>query len=111
MTDFSLFEVFQSLRPIKQIPPLWNVIYYEGIYGNHILFSNDEVLEFEKKEGPSVSESGWLENVGFEIFKLESVGEISKLLNQISKDQRMQVYCLYKQWLRSTTEFLRVHAN
>lgn len=86
------------------LPPLWNVLYDEALRGNHLLF---EGMEREEAGSPD-------EDLGAIIVDLVSLNELSEMveyINELSFEQKRNLFALY---LRSVHEWsfeVRMAAN
>lgn len=116
MTQFSLTEQWQKLIPIE-IPPLWQVIYYEGIHGHHILFHPDDIREFshEPSSGPRIAPAQKvkkeLAETGFQLLKSRSFREMTHIIDSLEKSDRGQIFRLYKSWLSEIKCRIKETAN
>ena len=88
------------------LPPIWDVLYYEGIRGNHILFSQSDVKMFEasgKHQGSK--ETMWspatLSDVVYDLLSQGSVSDMKIFISLQPKSIRAAVYRLYSRWLEA----------
>lgn len=113
MKEISITEHLAREHPLVQMPPLWGVIYYEGIHGNHILFSPHEVLAFEAFTlvEEDHQQGLWLEDAGFALSSHNSYRDMVDYLARLSFGQRQRVYQLYKSWLAHMSQYLKGQAH
>lgn len=114
MVGYSFASVGQYFGPGFEVPSHWAVIYNEAIFGNHILFTKDDIKEFEASDFnllEGVSNNAWVENLGVDLLKLGSVSSIHCYLKGLSKEQRRCVYSLYRRWLVMMNQSIKLHSN
>jgi len=102
MAQYSLTETWQKHLPLE-IPPLWQVIYYEGIHGHHILFSPDDLKTFEsyQQKGPGIPVriNKQVSETGFRLLKSRSFRDMVELIDGLDQTGRRQIFRLYRNWL------------
>ena len=93
-------EIYQS----HALPPLWEVVYQEGIRGNHFLFTQDDLRAFEDALcGQALIGEGFgsrgVEELVIPILESANLQEIRKILSSLTFDQKLDLFVLYKRAL------------
>lgn len=104
MSHFSIIELWSKHLPLR-LSPLWQVLYYEGMHGNHILFSPADVAEFENSTLPAALaypiEKKTTAELYLRLIKAASYQDLTQWIDSLTKADRQLVYRLYQQWLQA----------
>ena len=98
------------------LPPLWQVIYQEGIRGNHLIFSLNDIQKFESnKELKSMSIADlYDDHLEESILRLLCCTDVSGLIQTIeshSDAQKAKLYFLYLHALRVSRKYHKDSLN
>jgi hypothetical protein len=93
-------EIYQS----HALPPLWEVVYQEGIRGNHFLFAQNDLRAFEDALcGQAIIGEGFgtrgVEELVIPILESANLQEIRKILSTLTFEQKLDLFVLYKRAL------------
>ncbi|NRA44315.1 MAG: hypothetical protein HRU09_05080 [Oligoflexales bacterium] len=112
MSLFSVTDQWQKHMAIE-IPPLWQVIYYEGIHGHHILFSPSDLTLFENPDFPSTAaiDQKQVTKIGYSLLRCRSFREMVSIIDQWELGVRWQIFRLYKQWLKDIEKRIKSSAH
>ena len=120
LLEFPMTPRYESLIQDQfthaELPPLWQVLYNEGIRGNHLLFQKADVAAFEADSTSipaleSESESVALQHIMVQLLACSELSTMANLIDSLSQDIKKGVYILYRQMLQSWTAHLRVSLN
>jgi hypothetical protein len=99
----------------SKLPPLWQLIYNEGILGNHLLFKNSDVVLFDEQEpaydGSSLEEEKTMEAFQKTIVSIISksdLADMSQIIESLSEELKVAVYVYYKRMLKAWGAYLRI---
>jgi hypothetical protein len=99
------------------LPPLWQIIYNEGIHANHILFDRSDLLLFETSLAKnhlamlSPEEAKLLEETFLDLISCHSVGLMRQTISGLDSESRVKIFQLYKHLLQYWTDFLKKSLN
>ena len=118
MSRAKVLEGFiQSEYESDFLPPLWQVIYHEGIRANHIMFSESEINAIENEfmagivvELP-VEQAERLEETASQVYLCSDLAAIRSLVSPLSLDQKKYLYLLYRRALGTWSAYIRNHLN
>lgn len=99
----------------SKLPPLWQLIYNEGIRGNHILFKKGDIGKFDEQEasydGSSLEESNAMDHFQKTIVAIVSKPELSGMsavIESLSDDFKIAVFIYYKRMLKAWGAYLKI---
>ncbi|MCB9228360.1 MAG: hypothetical protein H6618_01990 [Deltaproteobacteria bacterium] len=105
MAQFSLTEEWAKLL-CPDLPPLWQVLYFEAMHGNHILFYPDTPDSFSGEDLESDSTSGLPEDVnrrlvesGAGLLGAGTLGEMWDIVRKLDRREKAYLFRLYMNWL------------
>ncbi len=109
-------SIVKESYQIPWLPPLWEVLYQEGVRGNHLLFSKDDQRYFQSRDlykSSTIADiySDDLEEI---ILKLLCCCELSSLIQTVeshSKDTREKLYHLYLHTLNVSRRYHKGSLN
>ena len=112
MSLFSVTDQWQKHMAIE-IPPLWQVIYYEGIHGHHILFSPSDLSMFENFDARTIGQvdQKQVSKIGYSLLKCRSFREMVVIIDKWEVGIRWQIFRLYKQWLIDIEKRIKASAH
>jgi len=100
------------------LPPLWQIIYNEGILGNHILFNDNDVRIFDNSPqlfDTSITESESqleaFQSVIVAIVTRTNLSEMNKTIETLSSDLKKSVYIYYRRMLYAWRDHLKLTLN
>ena len=103
-------EQFLSSNPSLGLPPAWQVIYQEGIRGNHILFSKDDVQAFRDSAvlNDSIEESDALADVAYEVMTAASFSAMTEIIDRCALGVRLSLFRIYQRCISLWSQHLKV---
>jgi len=112
MSLFSVTEQWQKHMAIE-IPPLWQVIYYEGIHGHHILFSPSDLSLFENFDSRKAGaiDQKEVSKIGYSLLRCRSFREMVSIIDQWEVGMRWHIFRLYQQWLKEIEKRIKASAH
>lgn len=98
------------------LPPLWQVIYYEGARANHILFSKRDLEKLEKESSSkpikiSEQESDIISSIAVNILKSDELKSIRLLIESLTYKQKRVLYFIYQNTLQNLQKRVRNQLN
>jgi hypothetical protein len=113
MFAISAFEdQFLSSSPEAALPPTWQVIYNEGIRGNHILFSKDDVTRFRGESDltdqvPELDIGEPVSDAAFEVFTASGFPEMAEIIDRCDLEVRRGLFRIYQRCITMWTHHLK----
>lgn len=107
---------FLSSNIAAELPPTWQVIYNEGIRGNHILFAENDIQLFQNQvtdlsdEANQPAESEVVD-IAFRVMVASSFEEMYEVISSASLEIRMQLFVVYQRLLIVWSEYLKVNLH
>ncbi len=99
------------------LAPLWQVIYYEAIRSNHILFDAADLTQFvedtaaQKKQYRSIKDDGSIERSFVQLLKCSNLTETRNYINQQPFAQRKQIFTMYLRYIDSLKANIKQSLN
>ena len=95
-------KILEESRNIPWLQPMWSMLYNEGIRGNHLLFSKDDLEMFESDSDVNnnkyLSENGndpLLQEILFQLICCSDLRSMINLLKDQSYDIKKQTFGFY----------------
>jgi hypothetical protein len=106
-------EQFLSSNPTLGLPPTWQVIYQEGIRGNHILFSKDDVSSFrENSDLVDFSDESEISEVvadaAYEVMTAASFPAMTEIIDQCDAEVRRGLFRIYQRCVLLWSQHLKI---
>ncbi len=83
------------------LPPVWHLIYEEGIQGNHILFQDADLASI--RQAISKGHLDWTDEYGREVedravhlLRLNSIESIRRHVDLLSTDEKLGLFLVYQ---------------
>lgn len=113
MLNENFVTLLQNKELFDTLPPLWQIIIYEGIREHHILFTNlkKEIPISGANISDLIENSEFLEKIILQVLKCASLSEISNLFSELDSKQLQIVYGAYLYILNRWKEFLKVNSH
>jgi len=104
-------SIVKESYQIPWLPPLWEVIYQEGVRSNHLLFSKEEQKHFASRElykSSTIADiySDDLEEIILKLLCCSDLSSLIKTVESQSIETREKLYHLY---LHSLNVSRRIH--
>ncbi|MFK7826508.1 MAG: hypothetical protein AB8G05_20350 [Oligoflexales bacterium] len=97
------------------LPPLWHVLYYEGIRGHHILFAPGDMDRFDRQPGlfrfSDDETRDRFTSLMTEFLQQPSLSEMKLFIQSQPFQMREAIYRFYKGWLRRWGDHLKTVLN
>jgi len=109
-------SIIQEIYQSHALPPLWEVVYQEGIRGNHFIFGQEDLRAFEDALcgsadiGQGFGTRG-IEEMVIPILKSASLQDVRKILLSMSFEQKLDLYVLYRRALEFWAFHLKTVLN
>jgi hypothetical protein len=113
----ALFEgLIQNQMQDSRLPPLWQVIYNEGIRGNHILFQRQDVLFFESQplqlaEFEDSLQTDAMQRIVVQLIACPDLSSMADIIDSLSQDIKQSVYTVYKRMISTWGSHLKLVLN
>ena len=104
----SVYEnlVFELTSPkLMDLPLHWQVIYFEGVRSNHILFTKEDVASFRRKSALEQVTAEDLERVSNQILSIYQASSISAMKEIIQACPTKDRYALFVYYNRQLSQF------
>ena len=115
MSSVAFESLISESYPNIAMPPLWQVIYQEGIRRNHILFSPKDVARFEAMTAWEIkdllNENSHIEDIVLNLMEATDLSGMIDVIDRQSFEVRHQLYTLYKYGLTLASHQLRASLN
>ncbi len=114
---YDSFDRFYEEKVGAQLPPVWQIIYNEGIRSNHILFDQEDIERFESEElvyqsgELSKSDRKLLEDVIVKVAQADSLAQMRGLIAQLEFYSRAKIFNFYKHLLDIWSYWLKRSLN
>ena len=87
-------------------PPIWQVIFQEGMRANHILFDPNDIKIFDTESAkeiktPEKPEQKKIMDAALEILKASELNSMRSSISELNLSQRRTLYHLYRKRLSS----------
>ncbi len=107
--------VIQNSMANSKLPPLWQLIYNEGIRGNHLLFKAVDANKFDDQEpdydGAELEDESKMERfqkIIVSIISKSDLADMSQIIESLSDDFKIAVYVYYKRMLKAWGAYLKL---
>jgi len=112
----NLEERFLKSNPASELPPTWQVIYQEGIRGNHILFSPADLERFalipaNHLDFKDSADSLDTEEAAFRVMTAASYEEMSETIAAEEFEVRMQIFHIYQRLISVWSTYLKTNLH
>ncbi len=101
-SNVTFHKILEESRNVPWLQPLWSMLYNEGIRGNHLLFSKDEIEMFsgdqEVSNSKYLSEHGdnpLLQEVLYQLICCPDLRSMINLLKDQSYEVKKQTFTFY----------------
>src|SRR5690242_9506595 len=103
----SQIDVEKALRDLYEqadcLPPLWRVLYQEGMRANHLLFSKEDVEGFRAPKSKNIlseSEQSAVCEAAARLFVCGDIASMRRLVSELSQPSRSYLFGLYLRHLQ-----------
>lgn len=109
MADNLTENLFEHYYPDLSIPKLWQIIYQEGVIGNHILFADEDITEFKKESFSTeriqkIKEYPMIEDIVFSLLSANCLSQMKTIITACAFEMRCYLFFLYL-WFLKTVNF------
>jgi hypothetical protein len=107
---------FLSSNIAAELPPTWQVIYQEGIRGNHILFAENDVQIFQNQMANLIEEGADKEedkvvDSAYQVMTAASFESMYEVISSVSIEIRMQLFFVYQRLLLVWAQYLKLNLH
>ena len=98
------------------LPLVLEIIFREGVRGNHILFDHDDVdnysqLGCDQNSAPLALPQWSLEEIGMRLLSQPDLSGMRRMIGELAKPQRQQLYRVYCGLLSSWQSHVKTQLN
>jgi hypothetical protein len=106
-------EQFLSSNPSLGLPPTWQVIYQEGIRGNHILFSKNDVSSFRENSdlldlSQATENCEAIAEAAYEVMTAASFPAMTEIIDKCELEIRHGLFRVYQRCIRLWSQHLKI---
>lgn len=103
-SEETIQKIIREARNVPWLTPLWSMLYNEGIRGNHILFSKNDLKTFKEEkldqnELKKLSESEKFEDTMYQILCCPDYRSMTKVIDSQEKQAKHLIYTFYMRTL------------
>ena len=101
----NLFESFTDEK--LMLPNPWQTIYYEGIRGNHLLFTKEDQQSFRAAKEVVKMPAEPLGDFVISLANYRNVSDLRLAINRMPYKKRAVLYSLYERAIRQWRDFVK----
>lgn len=109
-TSANYYEnLFQDLYRTDVLPPLFEVIYQEGVRNNHILFNPSDLKVWNSNRFRKISQKSVesASEVFASLFSCATFSEMCEKIDVVPEDERYLIYRIYLNFMEETKKIVK----